>query len=236
MTIETNQYIATASDVEKLAHDILTADIAAIGGRGTYLKALVGTTQAELGSPPRMRNVKSERLEGDSVVEHLKAFEAVYKRFHEAVVKAAEGMELKGDSEVMRARTAFSRSAGSTLRGFIRGGNDVRALAAHKVIKSALATPRSKRKFSVDALKKRAADSATSLVSIIKNLSAANNAEAKETARVILAQLAKAAGMTDRTSTDVEKSVEAGEAFHTKTGIFLPIDLGAVREQRRAAA
>jgi hypothetical protein len=236
MTIETNQYIATALDVEKLATEILTADQTAQGGRGTYLKALVGTTQAELGSPPRMRNVKAEKVEGDDAVAHLKAFELVFKRFHDAVVKAAEAVEPKPDSETLRARTAFSRSAGSTLRGYIRAGNDVRAIAAHKVTKAALATPRTKRKFSVDALKKRAVDAAGTLAGIVKNLQAANSAEAKEAVTAILAQLAQAAGMTQHTSKDVEHAVEAGEAFHTKTGIFLPISLDAVREQRRAAA
>lgn len=235
MTIETNQYIATAADVEKLALSILTADQQVQGGRGTYLKAMVATTQAELGSPPRMRNTRADRIEGDEVVAHLKAFEAVFSRFHEAVVKAAGSLEPKPDSETLRARTAFSRSAGSTLRGFIRAGNDVRSLAAHKVTKASLATPRSKRKFSVDALRTRATAAAETLAGIVKNLSAANSAEGKETVQRIMAQLAAVAGLTQHTSKDVEKSIEAGEAFHTKTGVFLPINLEAVREARKAA-
>ena len=235
MSIETNQYIATATDVEKLAHTILEADVASSGARGTFLKAVVGTTQAELGSPPRMRNIKAERLDEETTKAHLTAFEAVAKRFTEAVNKVAQAIEPKPSADDMRSRTAFARSALSTVRGFIRAGNDIRALAAHKVTKASLATPKTRRKFSVDALKKRAVSMAEQLASITKNLQAANSAEAKEIITTIMAQLATAAGLTAHTSRDVEKSIEAGEAFHTKTGVFLPISLDAVREQRRAA-
>jgi len=235
MSIETNQYIATATDVEKLAHTILEADIASSGARGTFLKAVVGTTQAELGSPPRMRNVKSEKLNEETTKAHLAAFEAVAKRFTEAVNKVAQAMEPKPDADMMRSRTAFARSSLSTVRGYIRAGYDIRTLAAHKVTKAALATPKAKRKFSVDALKKRAISMAEQLTNITKNLQAANSVEARETINIIMAQLAKAAGLTAHTSKDVEKSIEAGEAFHTKTGVFFPINLAAIREQRAAA-
>lgn len=236
MTIETNQYIATPADVEKLALSILSSDQTAQGGRGTYLKALVATTQADLGAPPRMRNVRSAKLETADATAHLAAFEAVFKRFHEAVVKAAGSVDPKPDSEALRSRTAFSRSAASTVRGYIRAGNDVRSLAAHKVTKAELATPHSKRKFSVESLKKRAETVTEELVSIARNLNAANHEIAQTTLRAIMAQLAEATGMLEGTTKDVSKAVEAGEAFHTKTGVFLPIDLGAVREQRRLAA
>lgn len=235
MSIETNQYIASTADVEKLTLTILEADIASTGARGTFLKAVVGTTQAELGSPPRMRSAKANRLDETETAEHLKAFEVVSKRFMEAVNKAAEALAPKPDSDMMRSRTGFARSALSTVRGYIRAGNDVRALAAHKTTKAALATPKAKRKFTVDSLKRRAVSMTEELVSIAKNLQAANNAEARETVTNILAQLARAAGLTAHTSKDPETAIEAGEAFHTKTGIFLPIDLAAVREQRRAA-
>ena len=235
MSIETNQYIATATDVEKLTHTILEADLASTGARGTFLKAVVGTTQAELGSPPRMRNTKGDRLDEETTKAHMTAFEAVSKRFTEAVNKVAQAIEPKPSADEMRSRTAFARSALSTVRGFIRAGNDVRALAAHKVTKAALATPKTKRKFTVDSLKKRAVSMGEELAAIAKNLQAANSAEAKETVTNILAQLATAAGLTQHTTKDMDKAVEAGEAFHTKTGVFLPISLDAVREQRRAA-
>jgi hypothetical protein len=235
MSIETNQYIASAADVEKLAHTILEADITATGARGTFLKAVVGTTQAELGSPPRMRNTKGEKLDEETTKAHLAAFENVAKRFTEAVNKAAQAMEPKPDADMMRSRTAFARSALSTVRGFIRASGDIRALAAHKVTKASLATPKTKRKFSVDALKKRAVSMGEQLMSIAKNLQAANSAEARETVTTIMAQLAKAAGIAEHTTKDVDKAIEAGEAFHTKTGVFFPINLAAIREQRAAA-
>lgn len=237
MSIETNQYIATAGDIEKLATTVLTSDQTSNNGMGVFQKALIATTQAELGSPPRMRNSQGAKLSEDDTIAHLKAFEAVYKRFYEAIMKAAE--PLYADSEERRSRTNKFRSSGSTVRAAIRAGNDVRSLAAHKVTKASLrslAAPRSRRKFTVDALRKRATVLAEQLTGIAKNLQAANSAEAREAVTIIMAQLATAAGIAEHTTKDVGKAIEAGEAFHTKTGLFFPIDLGAVREQRRAAA
>lgn len=235
MTIETNQYIATATEVEKLARTILDADGLSTGGRSTYFKAVVATTQAELGSGPRMRNAKAAKLDEAEVTAHLKAFETVAARFHDAVLKAAQEIQPKPTSDELRSRTAFSRSALSTVRGYIRGGNDVRALAAHKATKRALATPMSKRKFTVEILKARATALSEKLAEVAKNLHAANREEAAKVMQGVLAQLTVAAGLSAHMTRDADKAIEASEPFSTKSDVFIPINLAAVREQRKVA-
>lgn len=236
MTIESKHYVATQADIEKLAGVIIDSDQKVTSCRGTYLKALVATTQHELGAPPRQRNGKSERLTEAEVAAHLKAFQTVSDRFYAVVMQVAKATVPDPDKALLRQRTAFARSAASTVRGYIRAGNDIRVLAAHKVTKAALASPVRRRRLTVDSLKNRATKLAAELERIAKNLSAANREIAQETLAPVLARLAAASGATAHATRDPEKAMEEGIALHTKTGFFVPIDLTAAREARRLAA
>lgn len=217
MSIETKQYIASDKDIETLAGEILDVDQAASSKRGIYFKAAIATTQAELKSPPRQRNVTAEKLSAAEIEEHLKAFEAVAERFHAAVVRVAEATVPDPDAKMRRKRTRYSHSALSTIRGFIRAGNDIRAVAAHKATKAALATPMRKRKPSVDQLKRQVGTLGTALHKLAKQLCGADREIALETLRPILAQLATAAGVP-----------ASGK-------VFALTNLSAARESRRAA-
>lgn len=237
MNLDANNYIVrTTAEIEKLAASVIDADQAATGGRSTFLKAVVATVQAELKAPPRMRSGHSTaRLDEATTNLHLEAFQAVYGRFLEAVTKVAKATVPEPDGELMRSRTAFARSAGSTVRGYIRAGNDIRLLAAHRVTKPALAVPVRRRKFTVDALKARASRAAETLESIAKNLHAADREVALDTIRPIIAQLAKLAGITDQATKDTERGIAEGIPIQTRTGVFVPIDLAAMRAARKAA-
>jgi hypothetical protein len=195
MTIESKNFIASEKDIETLAGEILDADQTAASRRGIYLKAAVATFQAEVKSPPRQRNVDAKRLTSAEIEEHLKVFEDIATRFHAAVMRVAEATVPAPDALLLRRRTTFSRSALSTIRGYIRAGNDLRAVAAHKVTKGALATPMRKRKPSVDQLGRRAGNLASELQKIAKRLVATDRAVALELLRPMLQQLAIAAGM-----------------------------------------
>lgn len=196
MTIETKNFIASENDIEKLAGLILDTDQRASSARGIYFKAAIATTQAELQSPPRQRNVNAERLSATDIETHLKAFESVAERFHAAVVRIAEATVPVPDNKLRRKRTRYSHSALSTIRGYIRAGNDIRAIAAHKATKAALATPMRKRKASVDQLKRRVGTLGASLQRLAKQLCGADREAALETLRPILAQLAATTGQS----------------------------------------
>lgn len=233
--IESKSYVATPSDIAKLAGDIIDNTQRVESGRGTYLKALVATTRAALGAEPRQRNGRAERLDAEAIAEHLKALDAVHLSFYAAVLQVAQNTVPDPDKALIRSRTRFAVSAASTLRGFIRAGNDVRALAAHKVTKAALATPRTRRKLTVEALSKRATKLASELETIARNLNAANRQIAHDVLAPVLARLAEASGATANATKDHDKAVAENLPFHTRTGVFVPISLSAAREARKAA-
>lgn len=220
------------ADIDRLAGEIIDSTQSALLGRGRYLKALIATTQAELGASPRQRNVKAARLTAAEVAEHLTAFQRVYERFHEVVVRVAAATVPAPDAEMICQRTGFSRSAGSTVRGYIRAGNDIRALAAHKATKAALATPVRKRKANADVLRRRAERTAAELERIAKGLVSADREGAAETLRPILARIANAIGATSHPARTIEKAAEDGAPFATKDAIFVPLPLPAGRERR----
>ena len=199
MSLEKKQFIATDTDIEKLAASVIDADQTASENRGRYLKALVATTQRELGAEPRQRNGNGPRLNAEAVAAHLKAFQAVSDRFYAACVKVAQATVPDPDKALTRRRTAFARSASSTVRGYIRGGNDITLLAAHKATKAALATPVLRRKSSVDSMKKRAVRMAGDIEALARKLHAANREAARETFGPLLAHLSKIAGASAST-------------------------------------
>lgn len=179
MNIEVKNYIAkTAADIEKVAAGIIDGDIQAATSRGTYLKMVVATVQAELDSPPRQNTRKVAKLDAPSITAHMTAFQAVAERFYKAVVRVAQNTVPAPDANLVRSRTAFARSAASTVRGYIRGGNDIRALAAARTTKASLATPHKRRKASVAAMARRAQRMATELTALVKTLDAADHGEA----------------------------------------------------------
>jgi hypothetical protein len=234
MSIESKQFIATGTDIEHLASEIIEGEHTAIRGRSTYLRALVGTTQHELGIKPRVRAGAPQRLDDEGIKRQLKAFEAVATRFGAAVLKIARTTVPEPDAALLRSRTGFARSAASTLRGYIKAGNDITVLAAARVVKSQIATPRSKRKLTVKALTGRVQRLSTELQAVARNLYASNRETAREALQPILAALLPMA-QASAPSKDAKAAIEAGESFQTKTGVFVPIDLSAVRAARRAA-
>lgn len=237
MSLQSRQFIGTPAEAEKLIADIIDGDQKVSSGRGNYMKMMVATTQAELDSPPRSRNVRADRLSDEEVVVHLAALQAVFERFHAIVIRVAENTIPDPDKELIRKRTAFSRSAGSTVRGYIRAGNDIRALAAAKVTKAALATPRKKRKFTVDLMKRRATSLGAELEKLAKTLFTANAETAQEVLGPMIARLAVAAGSTERATRDADKAMEENLPFHGKKGTFyMPLDIAAARNGQRLAA
>lgn len=196
MSLEAKHYVATESDIQKLAAAIIDADQTTGNGRGTYLRALVATSQRELGADPRQRNGNGPRLSEAAALEQLTAFQTVAERFHKACVKVARATVPEPDTTLIRQRTAFARSAASTVRGYIRAGNDITLLAAHKATKRALATPVVKRRMTVDAMRRKALALSGQLERLARNLQAANREAAAETLGPMLARLAKVAGQT----------------------------------------
>lgn len=235
MSIESKHYVANGADIRKLAEAILDGEATASEGRGTYLSALVATVQHELGSEPRLRAATAPKLSEDDITAHLKALRTVYTRFHESVVAAVKSRMTRYDADFVRSKTRFSVSAASTVRSYIKAGNDIRALAAGRVTKEGLATPRARRKYTPESLQRRAQTLGEALVAVARNLHATNRALAADTLRPIFAELAQAAGFTDNVTRDPDKAIAEHVPLHTRTGVLVPVDFAAAGRRRRAA-
>lgn len=233
MSIESKQFVVSPADIEKLTDDILEGEDAAVKGRSMYIQSMVGTIQHELDSPPRMRNANAPKLSEEDIATHQAALDTVYKRFHEAVLRAVKARMTRYDPDYVRSKTRFSVSAASTLRSYIRAGNDIRALAAGKVTKDGLraafqAKP-VRRKFSVEALQKRAATLGEAFIAVARNLQAANRERAAETFRPMLATLVSTLGLSEGATRDPDKAMHDHVALQTRTGVLVPIDFAQAR-------
>ncbi len=224
MSIESRNFIATDADIAKIAAQAIDGETRSTEARGLFFKALIATTQHELGSPPRVRNVKTDKLTAEDVAAHLLTFEGIAKRFCEKAREVAANT-VPSDVETLRSRTRKFYSAASTVRGFIRAGGDIRGIAAHKATKGSLATPRTRRKPNPDALKRRAGVLGAELERIAKAL----NGEAREVLAPLLAKLGAIAGRGAKATRDPAEAMSEHRALSTKAGTFFPIGGSAVQ-------
>lgn len=217
-TLENRHFIATDSDIASIVttHDdaIHSRDIA----RATYLKALVATTQHELGAPARLRTGKPAVLSADDIANHIASLEKVQQRFYAVVLKAIG----EGPPKERNSRANFARSAASTLRRWIKAGNDVRALAAVRVTKASLRVgggagrPQAAPARRVEQLAGRLATNAEELAKTDK----AAAIEAVEGAMTRLASLLITLGV--QSTTNPQKAVDEHRPFKAGSNVFWP--------------
>lgn len=226
MSIESRNFIATDTDIAKIAAQAIDGETRSAEARGLFFKALIATTQHELGSPPRLRNVAGAKLSAEETTAHLLTFEGIAKRFCEKAREVAANTVPDTDTETLRSRTRKFYSAASTVRGYIRAGGDIRGIAAHKATKGSLATPRVKRKPNPEALKRRAVALGAELEKIARSL---NGDFAREVLTPLLAKLGALAGKTAKATRDPAEAMSEQRALRTKVGVFFPIEGSAIQ-------
>lgn len=139
-TIARKHYAATEAEVEALAQEQFQAVDTATRGSGTYLRVLVAGAQSRYG---RKRGPALKREAQAEIVE------AVHARYYNAVLRGITTPDIAHDTNVDAAeqrrrilernrRSAFARSAVSTLRLYVSGGGDIRALNVETVTKGEL--------------------------------------------------------------------------------------------------
>lgn len=139
-SLESRRFVATPADIAALTAGIVQGSHQSASGQGTYLKALVATLQHEIEAPVRLRAGKGTKLTLEITEAHLQALEIVHDRFYNIVVETARKVA-KSPANLNKS-TNFARSAKSKLRGWIRAGGDVRALAAARVTHATLVVDR----------------------------------------------------------------------------------------------
>lgn len=135
-TLKSRSFVANAADIEVLTRQYLAGVTAVEGSRGTYLTALIATTQVRVGATPRKRAGDPGQLTPSEIAADVQAMRAVHKEFFQVVKKTVRGEGFSGqefDSKVKK----FCSSA-STFKAFIKGGGDLRALVAEKETKWSL--------------------------------------------------------------------------------------------------
>lgn len=140
-TLARKHYVATEAEVESLAQEQYRgADIAA-NGASTYLRVLVAGCQAKVGRARRGLALRKDA--------QLEVIGAVHERYYAAVLRGVTTADIEHDANVdskeqrrrtleRNRRSAFARSAVSTLRLYVNGGGDIRALEVETVSKTQL--------------------------------------------------------------------------------------------------
>lgn len=147
-SLESKHFIASPTDVEVITKAVLDAQSNNAGGRADYFSALLGTTIHALGVAPRQRQVANPAKIPEKVwSKHMTALEEQNEIFYGTVMKAArEFLGANYDPLLLNKRTNFARSAVTTIRTWIKAGNDITLLVPGKVSKSELGKAAKKQK------------------------------------------------------------------------------------------
>jgi hypothetical protein len=228
MTLETRNYVATASDVAAMGRSLLKASEAGQLARANYLRALVGTSQARLADAEEV----TERLV-------LRAVREVHKLFYEALQEVLHAdikdhprldkTERKRRAKERQRRTNFARSAKSTLTSWIKAGHDLLKQDPAKVTKTALrdALPKRRHAKPVPAVALRAAARHTKgLITQIKYLERTDPEAAKIAAEETVQQLIKLLAEGARATRDPVEAQSERKLLRAGSGTFWRVEPG----------
>lgn len=135
-------FVATVAQVETLAHERYATNTAVLQADGTYLRVALVDAQSVLGKP-RGRGTKP------NAEAQLEVLGKTNEKFYPAVLRGVTtediaveaGLDPKEQSRralERNSRSAFARSALSTLTAYVRAGGDLRTLDAETVTKASL--------------------------------------------------------------------------------------------------
>lgn len=239
MTI-VNSKPKTDADIATLTKEVLTAADEIETGRSTYLRWLVADTQTELGAePPKIRR-KPKVLEANEIEGQLAALNKVHERFYAVVTKTASealAPAMKDRAQELNRRTNFARSSVSTVRTWIKAGNDVTTLAPARVTKSQLAAPaKTPKPPSTKRLKSRAATQSKELVKTLLLLSESDKDAAASELQLVIGQLVDEMVRLGVAATkDAAKAITEHRPLSIKGSetLFMPTSSAVVRQMAR---
>jgi molybdenum-dependent DNA-binding transcriptional regulator ModE len=133
VSLESKDFLASPTDIEKITRDVMQAQATGSSGRASYLKALAAVTRQELGMGAVRKH--PQPVTHEERARHTDALEAVDKRFYAIVLRTIGD---KCSAIERNRRSNFARSARSMLLSWIRAGNDIAALDPARVTKASL--------------------------------------------------------------------------------------------------
>jgi len=226
--------MTTVTAIRAIATKVFTSETEADNGKIEYLRALVGDVQTELGGAPRQRAGKAARLTKEETAEHLQSVTKVNERFYGAVTEEARTRVGGGPDKAKRlnAMTNWARTALRDVRGYVRAGNDIRALAATKLTRNQLrvkaAAPRP---LGPAALRRRLVDRGKDMIATALELIDIDPGAARAELELIMAQLAtQVLNLSGRPTKDAQEAASQHKPLRVRSTLFVPTETQVVRQ------
>jgi hypothetical protein len=187
-SLQARSFVAIPADMEALTRDSIQAARTGKTVRGTYLKVVVATAQAELDINVRKRAVKMPQPDEEAIRDQMRVMVAVHKRFYAIVLKVARENKPRNAKE-MNKWTNFARTAKAKLKKWMLAGNDIRSLVPAKLTHADLEVSRPNRGWTRDRFQKRASAWAGHLVAAATAYAQEDRETAVATLETTVAQL-----------------------------------------------
>lgn len=238
-TIEKHGYlIKDTSEITALAKAALLGDQVP----GTYLRALIATSQVRLGmDEPRTSALRGRISPPEDSDADLETIKAVHSEFYSAVLSAVTTPDIAQTSGLRKAeasrrakernrRSNFARSAKSTLAKFVKAGGNIRGLCVTTITKRSLRELTAKAggaETKEQSIETRAKRFASRLVRQLEGLHQEDADLAQMALQQALTQLSSrsAAWYGSRPTTSIKRAVEHGQLLKTADGLFWPVSL-----------
>lgn len=226
-------YLANDAAVRGLARAYVSGAAMLNGARTGYLRVLLAHSQIALGlTEPRITSAKHITvLSAADKTAQRTALDATADRLYKLVLdEVGNGLKGRGAAIERHSRTAFARSAASTLRACVSVGIDLRNIGVADAAKGALAKLASARR------PHRAASPGRKLASVRRNITTTLDALPEAQARVVAQAMADeiAAWLVKhgKTTRKAAKALATSQPWATKTGVFMPVHLPAPSAQQ----
>lgn len=210
----------SASDIRALARQTVDGRRAITTARGEYLKALVGTAQAEIGDN-KLDQAGQRKVVSD-----------VNQRFQEIVTEAiatdeillAAGISKKGVALERNRRLGFVRTNLHTVRRWLRApGHDLMKLDATKVSKPQLlsdAPPANKHALTRRRAQAKADKQIAGLLVFLKQLAKSDQAHASAIAAEAVKRFAKLLTADGEATTDIKQAVKESRPYRMGGDVY----------------
>lgn len=234
-SIEKKSYlIKDTGDIEALAKAALLGDQVP----GTYLRALIATTQVRLGlDGPRTSAVRGRVAPPEDSEADLEVLKGVHAEFYTAVLAAVTTPDIAATAGLRKAEAArrakernrrsnFARSAKSTLAKYVKLGGNIRGLCVTTITKRALRDLTAKAGGAPPlSMETRAKRFATRMVKALEGLHEQDTELAQMALQQALTQLASrsAEWYGAKPTTSIKRAVEHGQLLKTADGLFWPV-------------
>jgi|SRR5882724_1108156 len=233
MNIETKGYIASDRDIGELTDVILTADDTVTNGKNWYLRALIATTQKELGAPPRARTGKAAKLDPETKAAQLGALTTVHERFYGVVLERAKKKLGKVPAKVLNGKVNFARTAVLVARNWIRANRDLTAIGVATLTKASVTIKKPPKPPSVAVLKRRLEAQGKQLIKTALELVDSDKAVATTELELVMSQLAtQLLSLGGRQTTNAAQAASQHRPLRVKSTVFVPTETQITRQMR----